>query len=86
LIGSSRHAGEIRETSVDIIRSVIDEIRALVDGTKRSLDLDDGTPPFNAVLADPEYTLGVDGWFESQRFSANGKFCVPYSVSLLEVE
>jgi hypothetical protein len=77
--------GEIRETNTDTVRSTLDEIRALIDGTGRSLDLEDGTAAFNALLADPEYTLDTDGWFENTRFSADGKFYVAYAVSLLEV-
>jgi hypothetical protein len=77
--------GEIRETNTDTVRITIDEIRALVDGASRLLDLEDGTTAFDALLADPEYTLDVEGWLENTRFSGDGKFYVPYAVSLLEV-
>jgi hypothetical protein len=77
--------GEIRETDTDTVRTTIDEIRALVDGASRLLDLEDGTTTFDALLADPEYTLDVEGWLESNMFSVSGKFYVPYSLSLLEV-
>jgi hypothetical protein len=75
--------GEIGETDTDIVRSTIDEIRAFVDGAARSLDLEDGTTPFNALLADPEYTL--EEWYENTRFSAVGRFYVPYTLTFLEV-
>jgi hypothetical protein len=78
-----RLSGEIRETDADTVRLKIDEIRALVDGIARSLDLEDGTTPFNALLADPEYTF--EEWYENARFSANGKFYVPYTLTFLEV-
>jgi len=77
--------GEIRETNIDTVRITIDEIRALVDGASRLLDLEDGTIAFDALLADPEYTLDVEGWLENNMFSVNGRFYVPYTVSLLEV-
>ena len=80
-----RLTGEIRETDTDTVRTAIDAIRALIDGASRLLDLEDGTTAFDALLADPEYTLDVEGWLENSMFSVNGRFYVPYSVSLLEV-
>jgi hypothetical protein len=77
--------GEIRETNTDTVRTTIDAIRALVDGASRLLDLEDGTTTFDALLADPEYTLDVEGWLESSMFSVDGKFYIPYSLNLLEV-
>jgi hypothetical protein len=77
--------GEIRETDTDTVRTTIDAIRALVDGVSRLLDLEDGTTVFDALLTDPEYTLDAEGWLENARFSADGKFYVPYSISLLEI-
>ena len=77
--------GEIRETDTDTIRAAIDALRALVDGIERSLDLEDGTTAFDALLTDPEYTLDVEGWLENGMFSVDGRFYVPYTVSLLEV-
>jgi hypothetical protein len=77
--------GEIRVTSLDTLRETIDEIRGLADGSARSLDLEDGTAIFNALLADPEYSLDADKILLSTIFSADGRFRVPYSVTLLEV-
>jgi hypothetical protein len=77
--------GEIRETNTDTVRVAIDVLRALVDGIERSLDLEDGTTAFDALLTDPEYTLNVEGWLENHKFSVDGRFYVPYAVSLLEV-
>jgi hypothetical protein len=77
--------GEIRETNTDTVRVAIDALRAFVDGIERSLDLEDGTTAFDALLTDPEYTLDVEGWLENHKFSVDGRFYVPYSVSLLEV-
>jgi len=77
--------GEIRETNMDTVRAAIDAIRALVDGIVRSLDLEDGTTPFNALLADPEYELAVGEINLDAIYSVTGKFYVPYSATLLEV-
>lgn len=77
--------GEIRETNTDTMRTTIDAIRALADGTSRLLDLEDGATAFDALLTDPEYTLDVEGWFETTMFSVTGEFYVPFSVTLLEV-
>jgi hypothetical protein len=78
-------AGEIRETNMDTVRAAIDAIRALVDGIVRSLDLEDGTAAFNALLADPEYELAVGEINLDAIYSVTGKFYVPYSATLLEV-
>jgi hypothetical protein len=78
-------SGEIRETDTDAVRVKIDEIRALINGVAQTVDLEDGTATFNAILTDPEYSLDVDDWLENTHFSADGKFYVPYTISLLEV-
>jgi hypothetical protein len=80
-----RLGGELRTTSLDTLRSLIDQIRSLADGIARSLDLEDGSAAFNALLADPEYELAVGEIILDAIYSATGKFYVPYTVSLLEV-
>jgi hypothetical protein len=77
--------GEIRETTIDAALSAIEQIRTLNDGVARSLVLEDGTAAFNAQLVDPIYDLSVENWLQNPDI-LSGKFTVPYSVVLLEVE
>jgi len=73
-------AGEIRATTISDIAFWVELFRRLADDTARLLDLEDGeTDTFNAKLVDPAYAVDVGAWF-------SGKYHVPYSVSLLEVE
>jgi len=90
-----RVSGEIRETNLDDLREAIDELRSLCGlirswGTatypEMQLDLEDGTGTFWVYVADPEYELAVEGILLDAIFSATGKFYVPYTLSLLEVE
>jgi hypothetical protein len=70
-----RVSGEIRETTISEVFHVIERIRRFCDGTARELDIQDATtPPFNALLADPEFEFNVELW---------GR--VPYTVTLLQV-
>jgi len=77
-------SGEIRETTIDAVASDIETIRSLNDGTARTLDLQDGTATFYALLTDPAYTLSTDGWYEAALFSNAGRFTVPYTVTFLQ--
>jgi hypothetical protein len=90
-----RISGEIRETNLDDLREAIDELRSLCGyertwGTATaldlSLDLEDGTAAFAVVAADPEYELAVGEFNLTSIYSVTGKFYVPYTLSLLEVE
>jgi hypothetical protein len=78
-------SGEIRETDADAVRVKIDEIRALVNGVAQTVDLEDGTATFSALLTDPEQTIQNEDWIPNATYSVTGDFRVPYSVALLEV-
>jgi CHAD domain-containing protein len=77
-------SGEIRETTLDILASDIEQLRSLNDGTARSLDLQDGTAAFNSQLTDPTYELAAENWFCNADM-ASGRFTVPYQITFLEV-
>jgi hypothetical protein len=72
-------SGEIRESTTTMAFLRIDQLRRFNDGETRVFDLQDGeTTPFNAKLVDPSYVLDVSDWIPNA-------YCVPYSVTLLEV-
>jgi hypothetical protein len=76
-------SGMIRETTIDAIAADIETIRALNDGTARTLVLD--AAAFNVQLTDPVYDLHVEDWAPNADV-VSGRFTVPYSVTLLEVD
>ena len=71
--------GEIREETISAAAAKIELLRRLADGVEHLVDLLDGsTAFFDALLCDPEFEIVVVIWIE-------GKYYVPYSVTLLKV-
>lgn len=64
--------------SVADFLSQINTMRSYVDGTKRTLDLQDGTTPtFNAIMTDPQFTYTAGDIFTGELWS-------DYQVTFLE--